>query len=201
MNRTAAIKRLNMLKGNILQDMATQYGVTIYTPRGTVNKGWAGHVCESYLGLPINSSQSPDFGNWELKSIPLKVLKSGKLSFKETMAVTMIDPQDILDNEFSNSHLLTKLQKLVVVARIVGKDLQSPSVIHSATSFDLEGEMYDMVKNDYDTIRDVIKTKGFSSLSGRLGKFIQARTKGAGHGSTSRAFYARPIFLSQFINL
>jgi hypothetical protein len=34
-----------------------------------------------------------------------------------------------------------------------------------------------------------------------MGKYIQPRTKGAGHGSTSRAFYARPLFLKQFIKL
>jgi len=30
---------------------------------------------------------------------------------------------------------------------------------------------------------------------------IQPRTKGAGHGSTSRAFYARPKFLKEFIKI
>jgi hypothetical protein len=43
--------------------------------------------------------------------------------------------------------------------------------------------------------------QGFETLTGRMGKFIQPRTKGAGHGSTSRAFYARPLFLKQFISI
>jgi hypothetical protein len=38
-------------------------------------------------------------------------------------------------------------------------------------------------------------------LSGKMGKYIQPRTKGSGHGSISRAFYARKSFLREFINL
>ncbi len=65
--------------------------ITNSTSTGSINKGWAGHVCERYLGIPINSSQSPNFGSWELKSIPLKISRTGELKFKETMAITMID--------------------------------------------------------------------------------------------------------------
>jgi hypothetical protein len=34
-----------------------------------------------------------------------------------------------------------------------------------------------------------------------MGKYIQPRTKGSGHGSTSRAFYARTSFLKKLLNL
>ncbi|MCZ7609712.1 MAG: hypothetical protein M5U17_06055 [Ignavibacterium sp.] len=55
------------------------------------------------------------------------------------------------------------------------------------------------MKADYDLVRETIITKGFSALSGKLGVYIQPRTKGAGHGSASRAFYARVPFLMQSI--
>ena len=63
--------------------------------------------------------------------------------------------------------------------------------------------MYKAVKADCDLVRDTIidKNKGFNTLTGRMGVFIQPRTKGAGHGSTTRAFYARKIFLAKFIKL
>jgi len=44
------------------------------------NKGWAGHVLERYLGLPINSAQSPNFGSWELKIVPLNRLANGTVT-------------------------------------------------------------------------------------------------------------------------
>ena len=201
MKRTDAIQKLNELKGQVLQDLAPQFGVTVKNiQKGTTNKGWAGHVCEGYLGLPINSSQQPDFGDWELKTIPIKTLKNGRKSFKETMAVTMINPQEVMNTPFEESHLLSKIKKLVVVARTVGKTVDDPSHFMSATSFDLPADLYDEIKADYESVQDTIKNKGFLSLTGRMGKYIQPRTKGS-KGSTTRAFYARPAFLEKFIDL
>lgn len=203
MERNEAIKKLKELEGKALQELAREYQVTIYSATGGVNKGWAGHVCERHLGLPINSAQSPNFGSWELKSIPLKRLRTGQLAFKETMAITMIDPYNVKNTEFKDSHLLSKLKKVVIVAREVGSHVDDPSIIHSVNSFDLSEELYDAVESDYNTVRNALldPDKGFSALTGTMGKFIQPRTKGAGHGSISRAFYARTLFLSQFIKL
>jgi hypothetical protein len=78
-------------------------------------------------------------GSWELKSIPLKCKKSGELAFKETMAITMIDPVNVCQKEFEESHLLAKLKKIVVVARTVGKHVDEPSYLHSVIGFDLHG--------------------------------------------------------------
>jgi DNA mismatch repair protein MutH len=170
---------------------------------GKVNKGWAGHVFERYLELPINSAQSPNFGSWELKSIPLKHKKNGELTFKETMAITMIDPINVCQKEFEDSHLLAKLKKAVVVVRIVGEHVSDPTYIHSIVELDLIGDLYQSVKKDYDLVRQVLQDpkQGFDALTGKMGVYIQPRTKGAGHGSKSRAFYARPLFLKQFVSL
>jgi DNA mismatch repair protein MutH len=203
MERTEAIIKLQELKGIDLHSLAENYQVTVVSANGKVNKGWAGHVVERFLGLPINSAQSPNFGSWELKSIPLKRLKNGKLQFKETMAVTMIDEFNVKLKHFEESHLLSKLRKFVCVARIVGESYNEPTFVHSITSFDLTEQLYNEVKNDYNLVRDCLldQTRGFSALTGSMGKYIQPRTKGAGHGSVTRAFYARPLFLKQFINL
>ena len=117
MERKEAIERMQALRGRNLHELAIEHNVTVLSPLGKVNKGWAGHVVERFLELPINSAQAPNFGSWELKSIPIKTLKNGKLAFKETMAITMIDPVNICQKEFEESHLLSKLRKAVVVAR------------------------------------------------------------------------------------
>jgi DNA mismatch repair protein MutH len=202
MERKEAIEKLKKLVGKELHELSHEYGVTIYR-NGRVNKGWAGHVFERYLGVPINSAQSPNFGSWELKSIPLKYKKNGELTFKETMAITMIDPVNVCQKEFDDSHLLAKLKKAVVVARIVGDTVDDPSYIHSVVEFDLQGELYSAVKADYDLVRQTLldPQEGFGALTGKMGYYIQPRTKGAGHGSTSRAFYARPRFLKKFITI
>lgn len=92
------------------------------------------------------------------------------------------------------------MQKIVIAARIWESQLEKKSILYATTTFDLGNtEIYNQVKADYDIVRETIITKGFSTLSGKLGVYIQPRTKGAGHGSTSRAFYARVLFLMQSI--
>ncbi len=205
MERSEAIERMQALRGRNLHELALAHNVTVLSPQGKVNKGWAGHVVERFLELPLNSAQSPNFGSWELKSIPIKRLKNGRLAFKETMAITMIDPVNVCQKEFEQSHLLAKLKKAVIVARTVGSHYGEPSFVYDIVELDLdEGTpLYEAVKADYNTVRDALldPSRGFNSLTGRMGVYIQPRTKGAGHGSVSRAFYARPLFLSQFIDL
>ena len=119
------------------------------------------------------------------------------------MAITMIDPVNVCQKEFEDSHLLAKLKKAVVVARIVGASVDEPSYIHSVVEFDLLGNLYEAVKVDYNLVRQTLldPQKGFDSLTGKMGYYIQPRTKGAGHGSVTRAFYARPRFLKLFIKI
>jgi len=188
------------LVGQDLRQLADQYRVTVWSQEGKKNKGWAGHTIERYLGLAINSSRSPNFGSWELKLVPLVARRTGKLRVKETMAITMLDPIEVTSKEFEQSHLFNKLQKIVVVARVFESQADDCSLVHSVASFDLDNpEIYEQVKADYNLVREAIRTQGFSSLSGKMGRLVQPRTKGQGHGSTSRAFYARTSFVAHIL--
>lgn len=71
MEREVALKRLNTLVGVDLRPMADRYDITVWRD-GRKNKGWAGHTIERFLGLPLNSAQSPNFGSWELKVYPAR---------------------------------------------------------------------------------------------------------------------------------
>lgn len=62
MEREDAIGRLKQLEGIDLVLFADKYDITVWKG-DRKNKGWAGHVPERYLGLPINSAQSPNFGS------------------------------------------------------------------------------------------------------------------------------------------
>lgn len=175
-------------------------GVTVWTDRGTLNKGWAGHAIERYLGLPLNSSRSPNLGSWELKIVSLKTLATGRISIKETMQITMLDPYEVAQNGFANSHVLTKLRKIIAVSRMYEGKSETRSVCVDVNAFELEGSgLYSAVAEDYELIRDIIIREGADALSGRLGKYIQPRTKGPGHGSRSRAFYARKELVEYII--
>jgi len=89
-----------------------------------------------------------------------------------------------------------------MVVRTVGQDMTSDSFVKEIATIDLRDKaVFNQVKADYETVRRMLKEfpDGFLRLSGRMGVYIQPRTKGAGHGSVSRAFYARKNFLSIFI--
>jgi len=201
MERSEALQKLKLLEGKDLRELAEPYSVTVWKEH-KLNKGWAGHVIERYLGLPLNSAQSPNFGSWELKIVPLKRLKSGEIRVKETMAITMIDHVNVLNCTFEKSHLLAKLRKIVVCARLFESKEEKSSILVKVCTFDLDKQdIYNQVKSDYDLTRETIKNNGFNSLTGKMGVLVQPRTKGAGHGSTSRAFYARKCFVSHILNL
>jgi DNA mismatch repair protein MutH len=201
LERHEGLARIRLLTGKDLRPLADSYGITVWK-NNHKNKGWAGQVIEHYLGLPQNSLQAPDFGTWELKVVPLRHAADGSVQVKESMAITMIEPAEVLSSNFRDSHLYDKLRSIVVVARIFENVEETSSLLHSAADFDLDNPaIYKQVESDYEAIRGVIRAGGIESLTGDTGKYVQARTKGRGHGSTSRAFYARTSFVAHILNL
>lgn len=201
MERHDAVQKLKALENQDLRLLAERYHVTVWNG-GKKNKGWAGHVIERYLGLPINSSQSPNFGSWELKVVPLKLASGGRLQVKETMAITMIDSYNVAHTPFEQSHLLSKLRKAVVCARVFESQEDARSLLVKVVTFDLDDpKTLAQVKADYDLIRETIIKRGFGELTGAMGVLVQPRTKGSGHGSKSRAFYARTQFVTRILGL
>jgi len=200
-DRAAVLTILGTLVGRDLAALAIKHGVPVWKG-DRINKGWAGHTIERHLGLPLNSSRSPNFGSWELKVVPVRAMPDGKFKVKETMAITMIDPVEVAAKEFRDSHLFLKLQRMVVVAQVFESKAETRSLCHLIAPFDLgDKELYEQVKADYDLIRKVIRTKGFEHLSGSMGVMVQPRTKGPGHGSKSRAFYARAALVATILGI
>ena len=202
MERQEAVAKLELLKGQDLVALAAEHGITIWKAPGKKNKGWAGHVLERYLGLPLNSAQAPNFGSWELKIVPLKRTKTKGIRVKETMAITMIDSVNVAQTSFDESHLLAKLHKAVVCARMFESTDEPSSKLVSVGTFDLnDPQIREQVRQDYELVRSAILNDGFESLTGKMGVLVQPRTKGPGHGSTSRAFYARTRFVATILGL
>ena len=202
MDRAEAVTRIGELVGKDLRSRADDLGVTVWKGE-KLNKGWAGQTIERHLGLPLNTSRSPNLGSWELKLISLKRNRQGELVVKETMWITMIDPVEVANKEFTDSHLYLKLQRVLVVSRVFESRSESSTLLHGVASFALDEDavVYNAIKADYDLIRRTISEQGFESLTGRMGELIQPRTKGPGHGSTSRAFYARKQLVAKMLGL
>ena len=195
--RTTAINNLKKNIGKDLRKLAKEHGITTYET-GKQNKGWKGLVLERLAGLETNISKAPNGLSWGLKSVSFHHVKDDLVP-KETMAITMINPEELKQHSFFESHCWAKLKAIIFCAvEWHGKNAENAELIKVASlDFAEDDELIQEIKADYDFIRNKLITQGFEALTGADGKWIQARTKGAGHGSTSRAFYARTALVKK----
>lgn len=203
--RATAIKNLKKYIGRDLAELAPQFGINPFL-NGKQNKGWKGLVLERLAGLQANVSKAPNGLTYELKSVAFHY-KSKKLVPKETMAITMINPEELKAHSFFESHIWAKLKTIIFCAvKWNGKNSKGAKLL-SVTSLDFaeDDELIKEIKNDYDFIRNKLITKGFSALTGKDGKWVQARTKGIGgvnprtgqRRPITRAFYARTALVKK----
>ena len=114
----------------------------------------------------------------------------------------MIDAYNVLQTPFEQSHLFSKLRKAVVCARVFESQQEDRSLLARVSTFDLDNpKILNQVRADYELVRETIRVKGFDHLTGAMGVLVQPRTKGPGHGSTSRAFYVRTGFVAHILGL
>lgn len=199
--RTTAIKNLSKYIGQELSDFAKKYDITI-VKNGKYNKGWKGQILERLAGLDNNNSKAPNGLSYELKSVSF-YYKKDLLVPKETMAIAMINPKELLEQDFFESHCWAKFKAIVFCAVMWnGKNSDKAKFLDIANlDFAQNDELIQEIKQDYDFIRNKLKQNGWSSLTGKDGKWIQARTKGSGHGSKTRAFYARKQLVCKIFEL
>lgn len=198
--RTTAIQNLTAHIGQDLRTLAAQHSITSYET-GRQNKGWKGLILERLAGLETNNAKAPNGLTFELKSVSFRYHK-GDLVPKETMAITMINPDELVAHSFFESHCWAKLKTIVFCAVMWhGRNAERAELLNVASlDFAETDELIKEIKSDYDFIRRKLIEHGFASLTGKDGKWIQARTKGPGHGSTSRAFYARTSLVKKIFD-
>ncbi len=207
--RTIAINNLKKYIGKDLRKLALEQSVTTYET-GKQNKGWKGLVLEKLAGLKTNISKAPNGLTYELKSVAFHQVK-GKLVPKETMAITMINPEELKAHPFFESHVWSKLKTIIFCAvEWSGQNAKSAKLLSVASlDFAEDDELIQEIKADYDFIRNKLTKYGFKSLTGKDGKWIQARTKGVGGVNPStgnrrpitRAFYARTSLVRKIFEI
>jgi len=168
-----------------------------YTLPVTTNKGLPGVFLEQMLGIP-QSSACLDCEDGELKMFPVKRLKNGKIVPKETIAVTMLSPENLREHSFEESKCRKKMGRMLLVPyERTGDEIQYMRPVIIDLSDPTYADLYKIFEEDYETIRRQFVESGV--LESKTGKMLQNRTKGAGHGSTSRAFYLRPEFAKKYV--
>ncbi len=207
--RTTAISNLKKYIGRDLAELAPKFHIHPFIGKSQ-NKGWKGLVLERLAGLESNISKAPNGLSYELKSVSFHKV-GDELVPKETMAITMINPEELVRDEFYKSHLWAKLKSIVFCAvDWHGKNSTSAELLSVASlDFAEDDELIKEIKTDYEFIRNKLLTKGFRALSGKDGKWIQARTKGTGginprtgeRRPITRAFYARTVLVKNIFQL
>ena len=170
-----------------------------YTLPVTANKGLPGTFLEELLGIP-HTPNCLDCSDGELKIFPVKKLKNGTLVPKETIAVTMLSTDELRACDFAASRCCKKMSRMLVVPYYREGDtirFMTPKIIDRALSEFTE--LYAVLEADYNLIRTNYIASGV--LQSETGTLLQNRTKGAGHGSTSRAYYLRPEFMKRCVPL
>ena len=202
LSRAEGLKKLDTLIGQDLRVLAKHYGITVFR-EGKKNKGWAGQTVEYFLGRSPNSDRGPDFGDWELKVVPLTIDKKEEFRVKESMAIAMFKPSELEHQSFEDSHLFEKLRSLVLVARHFDVDGERMSIVVRAVAFDLSDSDHLLaVKDDYEEARWVLRNHGPDGLRGEVGQLVQTRVKGGqDKGTRGHAFYARPKFVATMLGL
>ena len=207
--RTTAINNLKKYIGQDLRALALKHGITTYET-GKQNKGWKGLVLERLAGLQTNVSKAPNGLSYELKSVAFYYVKNDLVP-KETIAITMINTAELKAHSFFDSHCWNKLKAIIFCAvKWNGKNSNDGQLTKVASlDFSEDDGLIKEVKADYDFIRAKLIKKGFSTLTGKDGKWIQARTKGTGginprtgeRRPITRAFYARKEFVKKIFEL
>lgn len=157
------------------------------------NKGWLGIILELVLGKTPDNKQLPDLEDGtEIKKVSIvKGVKGYRV--KETLQVTMINPNSPLEPEFTKSHLYTKTRKILLIPTLyAGKGNHEKEILLPPVLWQPDENFDGRLKKDYELVAGIVldPSKGFKSLSGKLGDVVQPRTKGA-KNSFTRAFYLR----------
>jgi DNA mismatch repair protein MutH len=177
-----------------VQQKVIEIANTIYELPKTANKGKPGNYLEQLTGIPT-SSECLDCTDGEVKVFPVKKLRSGIIAPKETVAVCMINKDDLVANDFYESRCYKKLSNVL----FVGYYREDDKITYmQPTRFDLEThiEIREQLKKDYDTIREHFMKNDTLDGTSKLGVYLQNRTKGkGGNAPKTRAFYLRTNFV------
>lgn len=206
-SRDQVLRRLTeILPGKELSPYAETHGITI-EKNGRVNKGWVGLTVERMASLDFSNRPEKDGFDFELKTTRV-YQQDGIWAPKETIKVTQLNPQLILEEEFESSTLWNKLQRFILVGCYYEAPTRCQAI--SISAVDIQNpELKEPIRAFWEDVRHTV-------ASGEMGEYInlgnsedliQLRPTGngklwstcpiTGEKFPSRAFYATKKLLRQ----
>jgi len=183
------------LVGRTLDELETSTNLT--RPSSPATKGMVGRAIEAYFGIEQNSRHEPDFrgAGIELKSVPIQRTRA-EARAKERISLGMIDWVNLPLETWSTATARQKLEHLMLVFyewspfRPMGFFKVLAAGIWTPDAASLEA-----IERDWTTIRQLEIDGRRAAASESLTALLGAATKGAGHGSTSRAWSLKQPFV------
>lgn len=170
----------------IIKEDSENYGMSHENKK---RKGGLGELIEEcFFHYKCNNDSRPDFdlAGVELKVSPYKVNKNGTLSAKERLIITMINYNEVINQDFLNSHLWAKSNLILLVYYLYEKEIKNrlKYKINYSKLFSPPKEDLDIIKNDYNTIINKIRAGKAHELSESDTLYLGAATKASSSADT-----------------
>lgn len=151
-----------------------------YNPKK--GKGGIGQMVENlYFFLDTNNNPEADFSaaGMELKCTPLKNGKDSNYLIKERLVCNMINYCEVVKEEFEQSHFYLKCQLMLLLFYLYKKNCDNLDLeFIFSVLWKLPEKDFLVIKNDYDTIIDKIKSGQAHLLSEGDTMYLGACRKG-----------------------
>lgn len=160
-----------------------KYEVDYASVNNKYAKGKLGNLIEEHhFHYAANSDSHADFpeAGVELKVTPYRINKNGSRSAKERLVLTMIDYMKVIDENFTESHVMDKCSLMLLVFYLYLEGLSRLSYqIDFVQLFMIPKEDLKIMAEDYQTIIDKIHAGRAHELSESDTFYLGACTKGA----------------------
>ncbi|RIY34978.1 MutH/Sau3AI family endonuclease [Psittacicella gerlachiana] len=177
------------------------------------NRGWLGNLIEIALGATAGSKPTQDFINLGIELKTLAIATNGKA--KSDIFISSLPINKFMLQNWQTSHVLYKLKKILFVPIEYNPDISlAQRRIGKAFLWSPNKEDLAIIKQDWETIMQIITQQDFNALKSNVGQILCVRTKAL---NTSQAvsiedtdgfnlnlpplsFYLRRSFINNIIN-
>jgi DNA mismatch repair protein MutH len=154
---------------------------------GYTGKGNFGQILEKYyFQYEPNSVSEPDFNEVgiELKSSPLKKSKKNHLSAKERLVLSIINYNDIINQDFETSSFIIKNNHLLLILYLYESGVEVIDfVIKLVGDWKIPQDDLAIIKSDWEKIQNKVKEGRAHELSEGDTLYLGACTKGGKGGN------------------
>ena len=147
------------------------------TRRGSYGNG----IEEHYFKYQPNSDSAPDFAEvgLELKVTPMKKAKGGLVA-KERLVISMIDFDEVVNEDFEHSHFLKKASDILLISYLWEQDKDPLDyTVQLVEEWKIPEQDLVQIKQDWETVVGKVRLGRAHEISGSDTMYLEACTKAA----------------------